>query len=199
MKLNKSQKLELEKFKKQNKTRKIAKSNYRWIIITSICTFLISFVFSLISEITVPNVNIYVGLIIVTLFVLIGVIFDIIGIAVTSANIKPFHSMNAKKIKGSDIAIMLIKKAPIVSSFCNDVIGDICGIVSGTTSAAISIIIATKLKVNLFIITLLITSIIATMTIGSKALGKSFAINKSNLILYKCSKFISYFYKIKKQ
>ncbi len=198
MKLNKTQKLELDKFKKQNKKRKIEKSNYRWIITTTISTFIIALIFSSISEITIPNVNIYIGLILVILFILAGVIFDIIGIAVTSADIKPFHSMNAKKIKGADIAIMFINKAAMVSSFCNDVIGDICGIISGSTSAAISLIIANKLKISLLLVSLLVTSVVAALTIGCKASGKNFAINKSNLIVYEFSKFISLFYKIKK-
>jgi CBS domain containing-hemolysin-like protein len=198
MKLNKSQKLEIEKFKKQNKKRQIEKSNYKWVIQTTLMAFIISLIFSFISEITIPNVNIYIGIVLVILFILIGIIFDIIGIAVTSADVKPFHSMNAKKVKGSDIAVELIKNAAKVSSFCNDVVGDICGIISGSASAIISVIISTTTHINIFVVTLVTTSLIAALTIGGKALGKTFAINKSNIIIYESSKFISYFYKIKK-
>lgn len=198
MKLNKSQKLEIEKFKKQNKKRQIEKSNYKWVIQTTLMAFIISLIFSFISEITIPNVNIYIGIVLVILFILIGIIFDIIGIAVASADVKPFHSMNAKKVKGSDIAVELIKNAAKVSSFCNDVVGDICGIISGSASAIISVIISTTTHINIFVVTLVTTSLIAALTIGGKALGKTFAINKSNIIIYESSKFISYFYKIKK-
>lgn len=198
MKLNKSQKLEIEKFKKQNKKRQIEKSNYKWVIQTTLMAFIISLIFSFISETTIPNVNIYIGIVLVILFILIGIIFDIIGIAVASADVKPFHSMNAKKVKGSDIAVELIKNAAKVSSFCNDVVGDICGIISGSASAIISVIISTTTHINIFIVTLVTTSLIAALTIGGKALGKTFAINKSNIIIYESSKFISYFYKLKK-
>lgn len=198
MKLNKSQKLEIEKFKKQNKKRQIEKSNYKWVIQTTLMAFIISLIFSFISEITIPNVNIYIGIVLVILFILIGIIFDIIGIAVASADVKPFHSMNAKKVKGSDIAVELIKNAAKVSSFCNDVVGDICGIISGSASAIISVIISTTTHINIFVVTLVTTSLIAALTIGGKALGKTFAINKSNIIIYESSKFISYFYKLKK-
>lgn len=198
MKLNKSQKLEIEKFKKQNKKRQIEKSNYKWVIQTTLMAFIISLIFSFISETTIPNVNIYIGIVLVILFILIGIIFDIIGIAVASADVKPFHSMNAKKVKGSDIAVELIKNAAKVSSFCNDVVGDICGIISGSASAIISVIISTTTHINIFVVTLVTTSLIAALTIGGKALGKTFAINKSNIIIYESSKFISYFYKIKK-
>ena len=198
MKLNKSQKLEIEKFKKQNKKRQIEKSNYKWVIQTTLMAFIISLIFSFISEITIPNVNIYIGIVLVIPFILIGIIFDIIGIAVASADVKPFHSMNAKKVKGSDIAVELIKNAAKVSSFCNDVVGDICGIISGSASAIISVIISTTTHINIFVVTLVTTSLIAALTIGGKALGKTFAINKSNIIIYESSKFISYFYKLKK-
>ena len=40
----------------------------------------------------------------------------------------------------------------------------------------------------------MITAIIAALTIGGKAIGKATAINKSTVILFKFSKFISYFY-----
>lgn len=198
MKLNKSQKLEIEKFKKQNKKRQIEKSNYKWVIQTTLMAFIISLIFSFISETTIPNVNIILGIVLLILFILIGIIFDIIGIAVASADVKPFHSMNAKKVKGSDIAVELIKNAAKVSSFCNDVVGDICGIISGSASAIISVIISTTTHINIFIVTLVTTSLIAALTIGGKALGKTFAINKSNIIIYESSKFISYFYKLKK-
>lgn len=198
MKLNKSQKLEIEKFKKQNKKRQIEKSNYKWVIQTTLMAFIISLIFSFISETTIPNVNIILGIVLLITFILIGIIFDIIGIAVTSADVKPFHSMNAKKVKGSDIAVELIKNAAKVSSFCNDVVGDICGIISGSASAIISVIISTTTHINIFVVTLVTTSLIAALTIGGKALGKTFAINKSNIIIYESSKFISYFYKLKK-
>ncbi|MDD2181568.1 MAG: hypothetical protein PHW32_04280 [Bacilli bacterium] len=199
MKLDKYQKIEIEKFKKQNKKRTVQKSNYKWVIQTTLVAFMISLAFSFISEITIPNVNMLVGIILVIIFILIGVLFDIIGIAVASADIKPFHSMNAKKVKGSDISVSLIKNAAKVSSFCNDVVGDICGIVSGSASAIMAHIIATKLNINIFIVSLITTSIIAALTIGGKALGKSFAINKSNIILYESGRLISYFYKLKKE
>ncbi len=196
--MDKDQKLIVEKFKKQNKKKKQEKSNYKWVIQITLLAFIISLLFSFISEITIPNVNIFIGIIILIVFVSIGIIFDIIGIAVASADVKPFHSMNAKKVKGSDVAVELIKNAAKVSSFCNDVVGDICGIISGSANAIIAVIIAGKTNINIFIITLVTTSLIAALTIGGKALGKTFAINKSNIIVYESSKLISYFYKLKK-
>ena len=120
-----------------------------------------------------------------------------IGVAVTSADEKPFHSMSARKVKGANIAVMFKKNADKVSSFCNDVIGDICGIISGSAGVIIATFLANTFEINIFIVTLLVTAIIAALTIGGKALGKSIAINKSNYILYEFSKLVSHFYKKK--
>ena len=160
--------------------------------------FVISITFSFISETILPNVNVVIGILLVIIFILLGVIFDMIGVSVTSADEKPFHSMNSRKVKGAGVAVKFKKSADKVSSFCNDVIGDICGIVSGSAGTIIAIALANSLHVDKFVITLVVTALIASLTIGGKALGKSYAINKSNLILYKFAKFISNFYKVKK-
>ena len=181
--------------KKKVKTKK-KNANYNWIIKVTLLAFVISMLFSTLSSLLIPNVNIFAGVIIVILFIAIGVIFDMIGIAVTSSNEKPFHSMSAKKMRGAKVAVNFIKNAEKVSSFCNDVIGDICGIISGSAGIVIASSLASKYDLNLFILTLLVTAFIASLTIGGKALGKSFAINKNNDILYEFAKITSYFYRV---
>ncbi|MEG0994600.1 MAG: hypothetical protein RR161_04040 [Bacilli bacterium] len=168
--------------------------DYFWILTVTILAFVISGVFSILSDLIVPNVNVLISIIIVFLFILIGVVFDMIGISVAVADKKTFNSMASKKIKGANTAIKLIKNAEKVSSFCNDVIGDICGIISGSTGLAICYILNKQGHINLLFITLLVTSLIAAFTIGGKAIGKTYAINKSNIILYKFAKTISWFY-----
>lgn len=174
------------------------KTDWNWIIRIMIIAFLISFAFSFTSEMVIPNVNIIVGILLLIIFILLGVLFDMIGVAVTAADEKPFHSMNSRKVKGADIAVKFKKNADKVASFCNDVVGDICGVVSGSAGAIIALSLSNLLHMDKFIITLLVTSFIAAFTIGGKAIGKSYAINKSNLILYQFAKTISYFYKVKK-
>ena len=66
-----------------------------------------------------------------------GIVFDIIGVAVTATDESSFHSMAAKKVHGAAHAIRLVRHADRVSSFCNDVVGDICGTVSGAAAASI--------------------------------------------------------------
>ncbi len=65
-----------------------------------------------------------VAIIVLAVFIALGIVFDMIGVAVTAADPKPFHSMAAHKEKGAKEAIRLLKNANQVSSFCNDVVGD---------------------------------------------------------------------------
>jgi CBS domain containing-hemolysin-like protein len=154
-----------------------------------------SLLFTTFSEIVISNVNVIIGILLLIIFILLGIIFDMIGVSVTAADIAPFNSMNSRKIKGANIAVIFKKNADKVSSFCNDVVGDICGIVSGSAGSIIALSIANAFKINKFYVTLIVTALVASLTIGGKALGKGLAINKSNTILYKFSKFVSYFYK----
>lgn len=169
----------------------------RWIITIILISFTISFGLSFISEITVPNFNLIVGILVALVFILIGVLFDIIGVSVTAADEKVFHSMNSRKVKGADVAVKFKKNSDKVSSFCCDVIGDICGVISGSTAVTISLLINKATNINILFITLIVTATISAITIGGKAIGKSFAINKCDIILYEFSKFVSNFYKVK--
>ncbi|MBE6138503.1 MAG: hypothetical protein E7173_02010 [Firmicutes bacterium] len=167
--------------------------NYSWIVKISVISFVISFAFSGISEIALPNVPLLVGIILVFIFIILGVIFDMIGVAVTSSDEKQFNSMSSRKIKGAKTAVNFKKNAEKVSSFCNDVIGDICGIVSGSAGVMIAANIASELDIPLFLTSLTVTALIAALTIGGKALGKGFAISKGNDIFFTFAKVISFF------
>lgn len=119
-----------EKYQKKVKKShgKKMKKDSSWILIVTISAFWISFILSFLSELLIPNVGFIFLVLLTLLFIGIGIIFDMIGISVTVAEVKTFNSMAAKKIKGSKLASKFIKNNEKVSSFCNDVIGDICGI-----------------------------------------------------------------------
>jgi len=182
--------------RKLNKINKIKKrSDYRWIIKIVILAFFITLIFSSLAELILPKFNIILGAIIIAFFIILGVIFDMIGIAVASTSESPFHSMASKKIYGAKTGILMLKETEKVTSFCNDVIGDICNIMSGGAGIVMANKIALNYQLNLIGITLLITSLIASFTIGGKAMGKSLAVNKSELIVFKVAKMITIFYK----
>lgn len=169
--------------------------DYKWIIKIIIMAFIISVIFSFISETAIPNVNIIVGILLTLIIIFIGIIFDMVGVAVTAADESQFHSMASRRVWGATMAVKLKKNADKVSSFCNDVVGDICGIISGSTGAVISIKIVENLHMNDLTVTLFIMGIISALTIGGKAIVKGFAISKSNQILFVFAKFLSIFKK----
>jgi len=169
--------------------------DYKWIVTVTILAFFISLIFSFFSEAIIPNASSIVTIIVILLFIGIGILFDMIGIAITVADIKTFNSMATKQVKGAKLAVKLIQNNEKASSFCNDVIGDICGIISGSAGVALSSILSESLNINLFITSLFITAIIAALTIGGKAIGKATAINKSTPILFQFSRVIACFYR----
>lgn len=182
----------------QNKKKeKIKKEtvNWSWIAKIVIMSFAISFGMSFVAESTIPNLSLIFGVIVTLLFIGIGILFDIVGVSVTGSDEAVFHSMNSRKVKGASVAVSFKKNADKVSSFCCDVIGDICGIISGAAGTTIALQIAELTGINILISSLLVSAMIASLTIGGKAIGKSFAINKSDIILYEFAKFVSNFYK----
>ena len=179
----------------KRKSKKKQLINWSWIFIIFILSFTLSFLFSFISEITIKNATLLVSIIITLLFIFLGLLFDVIGVSVTSSDESIFHSMSARKVKGAKVAVKLKKNADKVSSFCCDVIGDICGVISGAAGTTIAAILITKYNFNVLLVGLIVTAVISSLTIGGKAIGKSFAINKSDIILYEFAKFISNFYK----
>lgn len=169
------------------------KYNLKWVIIVSIWTFLLTIIISIAAEMVFLNTKIFFAFSILVLIILTGVLFDIIGIAVTVASDKPFHAMAADKVEGAKYAIKLLKNAGPVSNFCNDVIGDICGIVSG--AAGISIVL--QLTDSVFLINrafmiIIMSGFIASITVGGKAIGKSIAISQSHNIIFNTAKLLNF-------
>ena len=174
------------------------KKRNNWPLIVTILAFTISLLFSFMSESVMPKVGIIVGIMILILFIFIGIIFDMIGVAVTSSNEEPLHAMSSKKIKGAKKAVSFKKNADKVSSFCNDVIGDICGIISGSAGVSVARGLASTFNLNIFYTGLIVTALIAALTIGGKAFCKRIAIYNNHKIVYMTAKVISKFEKKKK-
>jgi CBS domain containing-hemolysin-like protein len=115
------------------------------------------------------------------IIMLIGVVFDIIGIAFASCDQAPFISMASKKIKRAKSAIKLLQNADIVTNICADVIGDVCGIVSGAVGAAIAIKISADS--DSFIWGIVMSSLIAAITVSGRAFGKTVGLKKNKEIV----------------
>lgn len=167
--------------KKQQKGK--SPSPYRWALTVFLMAVVLSAVLSLASESMLEGAGVTAALLMLALFIGLGIVFDIVGVAVTAADPKPFHAMASHKEKGAKQSLMLLRNAGRVSSVCNDVVGDICGIISGSTGAVIVVQIQTAFGMPGMVISLAVTALTSGLTIGGKALGKSFAIAKSTAVL----------------
>lgn len=181
-----------DKSKKRIKPQGKRLINWKWIATITVLSFLISISMSYVSSEALANVGNIAAFVILLLFIGLGILFDIIGIASTSATEKEFHSMAAKKVTGAKQAVWLSRNAEKVSSFCNDVVGDIAGIISGATGA----VIISRLTVGAgttaaLLISLSITGWIAALTIGGKAIGKGIGIGHCVQIVFIVGKLLS--------
>lgn len=169
------------------------KQTKKWVIVISVWTFVMAIFFSLITEKLMKNLDVFFAFIILIIIMLLGIVFDIIGIAVAASGEKIFHSMAANKVEEAKYAIKLIKNAGQVSNFCNDVIGDISGIVSGSAGTIIIYNIISKYDIkDGTILSIMITALIASFTVGGKAVGKEIAINNSEKIIFKMAKVLNF-------
>lgn len=171
--------------------------NIKWVVTVFFTTILISGTISFLSDMVMENSSMAVAFLILLAIILVGIIFDIIGMAVASADEKPFHSMAARKVPGAQESIRLLRNAERVSSICNDVVGDICGVVSGSASATIAVQVLQNFEFSWpQIVTLLMSALAAGLTVGGKAIGKSFAVNSCTSIVHSVGRVIHGFHKL---
>ena len=181
-----------KKTKKKEKT-----SQKKWLFIIFVVTFLLSALFNMLSTELVEHVNnLILSFILLIVVVSIGIMFDLIGTAVTAADEVPFHAMASDKKKGAKESIKLIKNADRVSNVCADVIGDICGVLSGAIAALIAGSIARMLgQEDITLTTLLVTATVTALTVWSKGIFKQVAIQNSTSIIKTIGRIIAIFSK----
>ena len=180
----------------QKKRKRSGPSPALWITLVFLATVVISAGFTHASGVLLDGSGIYAALAVLLLIILIGIAFDILGVAVTAAPDQPLHSMAARKVRGAKEAIGLIKNADRVASICNDVIGDICGVVSGSAAAVIAVRLLEDftfswpnvLKVGM-------SALVAGLTVGGKAIGKGVALHRSVPIVHFAGRVISAFHR----
>ena len=182
---------------KKSKDNKKEHSNTRWVIQSFIMTFILSIVFSYISTNGVSNLSLFPAILILLLVIAVGIIFDIVGVAVTVANEEEFHAKATKKVEGSKNSIKLIKNAPKVANVCADVVGDICGVLSGAISALIAIKISSQFEMP-FDIQFLLSALVSAVTVSGKAIGKEIANNNSTKIVHRVGVVLNKFSKKRK-
>ena len=161
------------------------RKNIRWVVTIFFITILISGTISLVSDQVMAGSSIVVAFCILLAIIFLGILFDIIGMAVATAEEKPFHSMASRKVPGAQEAIRLLRNAERVSSICNDVVGDICGVVSGSASATIAALILANVESGWpKAVSLVMSALVAGLTVGGKAIGKIIAVQSCTEIVH---------------
>ena len=173
------------------------KENINWIYKVFLLSFILSILFSGGSSIIANEFNSIILSILIILVIAIGIIFDMIGVAVLTSEESSLHAKASKKLKGAKKAISLLKNHTKVSSVCQDVIGDISGIVSGSLGAVLTINLSEYFDWNLVLVTMVITAIISALTVGGKAIFKVIATENADDIVYTVGKLLSIFDKNK--
>ena len=172
----------------------------QWVVTVFFTTLVVSGLIGLVSDEVMASSSLPVAFGILLFIVLLGIVFDIIGMAVASADEKPFHSMAARKVPGAQEAIRLLRNAERVSSICNDVVGDICGVVSGSASATIAALILTHVDTAWPRgVSLVMSSLVAGLTVGGKAIGKTFAVSSCTQIVHMVGRILSAWNRLKKK
>lgn len=167
-----------------NKKEKTKQEKRQWVVTVVILSFVLSVLMSVLTSLFVDSAGLLVALLALIVLISIGVITDVIGTAVTSADEQPFIAMGSKRIKGAKQALRLIRKAERVSSLLNDVVGDIVGVISGSAGSVIALYLA-AMGLPTAVASVLIAAFTSAFMIGGKAAGKSIAIEQSaNIVLF---------------
>ena len=139
-----------------------------WVIFVFLLSFVLSLLMSWSSSTALSTVGITLATLTVLILVTIGILFDILGVAVTSADKPPLVAMTTRRVPGARQALWMVQNADRMASICNDVtmrIGEKMGLSST------------------FVVGILVAAFIAAFTVGGKAIGKRLAIKRSKDIL----------------
>lgn len=180
----------------ETKPKKPTKKNKSWLwaIQIFILTFFLSTSFSVLSNLLLSNAHYIISIIALAAIILINILFDVVGVAVTSCSVEPFLAMASRKKPAAKTAVKIVKNAEKVANICADVVGDICSIISGALGASIVVqICASGIGFNEALVSILFSAMIAAFTVGGKSLGKKIAMDNSQAIIYFVARIFSVF------
>lgn len=150
----------------------------------AIVTFLISIGLTLLSRGFLSWLGTFSSFLLLLAIVLVGIVFDTIGVAATAAEERPFHAMAADKVPGARESVWLVRNADRVSSFTQDIVGDIAGTLSGAIGALIVVrLVAMRPSLNETLTATMVVAAVAAVTVGGKAWAKGIAIERRTHIV----------------
>lgn len=123
------------------------------------------------------------SLLILLVIVGLGIVFDMIGVAVAAADEEPLHAMGADRVAGSGQALWLVRRAEWVANLCNDVVGDVSNTVSGAITASLTVALAVRYSLDRNVISIAAIAAIAALNVGGKACGKVYALRNPYKII----------------
>ncbi|MDD2409686.1 MAG: hypothetical protein PHD03_03090 [Bacilli bacterium] len=167
-----------------------------WIYKVFFMTFVLSIIFSTISNLIAYNGNLIIIFLLLILIISIGIMFDMIGTSVLTSKESTFHAMSSRKIKGAKEAKKILKNNVQISNLCLDIFGDICGILSGGLGAVLAIGLSNATELSITLASIIIGAIISSLTVGGKAVIKEVAIKNSDFIVFQVGK-LYHFLRIK--
>lgn len=172
-----------------------------WPIKIFFLALALSLLFSIASEFLASRVGVVLSLFCIFFFISVSVLTDMVGVAVTSCDEKPFEEMCKQNKRGAHEALFLIRNADRVASLCADVIGDVCGILSGAAGSTILYHIVTQNSSSAFeiIVASVISALIAGLTIFGKAIFKRYSMNNCDKVILFLGKGISFFTRRRKK
>lgn len=162
------------------KKKPVKKKRNLWWIKATVISLVLSAFFSYISNLVENADQLIIVIVLLAFLIISGIVFDAIGVAVTSCDVTPIISMASRKVYGAKTALNLVKNSDTVSSVCNDIIGDIFSIISGACSAALVVKITMQLTETWqIVLSIAVSAIVSALTIGGKAFMKRIAISNS--------------------
>ena len=158
----------------------------RYVLMVGVGSFVFTVCFSLFAETSIKGLrSIILPALLIVLSVLFNVVFDIIGTSATAADEAPFHARAAKRLRGAQESINLIKNADKVANFANDVVGDIAATIAGALGISLALKIAHRWSLaDVIMLNVIITSLIASITVVGKAIGKRIAVSRANEVIF---------------
>lgn len=167
------------------------------ILAVGLWTFVLSAALSFSSGAMAGAMNIGFSISVLIAIIATGILFDIVGTAAAAASEAPINAMAANRVYGAPEALGIVRNAPAVANFCNDLVGDICGTVSGAVGATIAINVAlAPATLPAKVASAAMIGLISAATVAGKAAGKRFAIESANSVVLAVGRVIAAFHRL---
>lgn len=162
-----------------------AGSNTVYTLVVFVSTFFCASAIAFVSNVVLADMDSFIiGFVLLLAVILLGVVFDIIGTAVSVCGKTHLNAKASRRIPGAKKALALTKNASRVANICNDVVGDICGTVSGGIGTALAAVLISSGGWAGLMCSVVISGCIAALTVAGKALGKNVAIERADHIIF---------------